>query len=347
MRLTMHPEKCGPVVNCPGIQENPDIPEAGGPRVALLYCDDRFLRHDTGAHPESARRLEYVHAHLTETGLQGRFASGFVRPATVAELGRVHGPDYLVAVREFAEAGGGRIEVDTVLSPDSFQVARLAAGAAVDAVDQVLTGPHRQAVCLVRPPGHHARPRAAMGFCLFNNVAVAAAHALAAHDLSHVLIVDWDVHHGNGTQEIFYEDDRVYFFSAHRFPFYPGTGAAEETGRGRGLGTTFNLPLPFGISRKEYHERFARMLADAADRCRPELVLVSAGFDAHAADPIGSLGLETEDFATLTHLVQQVAAQHCGGRLVSLLEGGYNVRALAESVACHLEELLAAGARQR
>jgi len=179
-----------------------------------------------------------------------------------------------------------------------------------------------------------------MGFCLFNNVAVAAAHAMAEHEISRVLIIDWDVHHGNGTQAIFYDSARVVFFSVHRHPFYPGTGADNEIGTGDGLGTTFNLPLRFGISRREYIERFESMLHDAAARCRPELVLVSAGFDAHAADPIGSLGLETEDFETLSRDVLAVADQYCRGRLVSLLEGGYNLTALAESVECHVRTLL-------
>jgi acetoin utilization deacetylase AcuC-like enzyme len=241
-----------------------------------------------------------------------------------------------------AALGGGRIEADTVISSQSFEVAALAAGAAVAAVDAVLAGPQRQAACLVRPPGHHALREAPMGFCLINNVAVAAVHALRRHGLSRVLIVDWDVHHGNGTQAIFYDSPEVHFFSVHRYPFYPGTGAGNETGTGPGLGTKFNLPLPFGVSRTEFLERFESVLSDAAARCRPELVLVSAGFDAHRADPIGSLGLETEDFAPLTRLVMQVADQYCGGRLVSLLEGGYDLQALAESVQCHLETLLAA-----
>ncbi len=178
-----------------------------------------------------------------------------------------------------------------------------------------------------------------MGFCLFNNVAVAAQRAMDRYGLSRVLIVDWDVHHGNGTQDVFYESPNVWFLSVHRSPFYPGTGAEHETGTGPGLGSTFNLPLPFGISRAEYRERFHSLVSTAAARCRPELLLVSAGFDAHAADPIGSLGLESEDYFDLTRLLQQVAAQHCGGRLVSLLEGGSNVDALAESVAFHLQAL--------
>jgi len=180
-----------------------------------------------------------------------------------------------------------------------------------------------------------------MGFCLFNNVAVAAAHALAVHDLDRVLIVDWDVHHGNGTQNIFYATDRVAFLSIHRFPFYPGSGAADETGTGAGLGATRNVPLPFGVSQEEYHAAFNAALEQIAAATRPQLILISAGFDAHALDPIGSLGLESHDFSSLTRQVVAAAKQFCDGRVVSLLEGGYNVDALAESVQCHLETLLA------
>ena len=182
-----------------------------------------------------------------------------------------------------------------------------------------------------------------MGFCLFNNVALAAAHATRQHKLTRLLLIDWDVHHGNGTQDIFYEDPEVMFYSIHRYGqgFYPGTGAAEETGKGKGLGYTLNVPVKFGTPRKEYHELFERALEKAAARIKPELVLLSAGFDAHAQDPIGSLGLETEDFPTLTRRVLEVAKAHARGRLVSCLEGGYNVETLAECVQVHLEELLA------
>lgn len=179
-----------------------------------------------------------------------------------------------------------------------------------------------------------------MGFCLFNNVALAADRAVKHHKLERVLVVDWDVHHGNGTQDIFYDRDDVWFLSAHRSPFYPGTGSKEETGTRKGLGTKFNLPVKFGTSRRDYLAQFESLLKDAAEKCKPELVLISAGFDAHAEDPIGSLGLQTEDFAALTTLVHQVAKAHAKGRVVSCLEGGYNVDRLAESVACHLKTLL-------
>jgi acetoin utilization deacetylase AcuC-like enzyme len=308
--------------------------------MVFLYRDELFLKHDTGAHPESAARLDAVHAALDERALSERLVAKAWPPATEALLKTVHTGKHLVRIQQVAEHGGGRLDPDTVVSRDSYAVACHAVGAAVAAVDAVLAHASAQAVCLVRPPGHHALPEHAMGFCLFNNVAIAACHARAAHEVERVLIVDWDVHHGNGTQDIFYDDPSVHFFSAHRYPFYPGTGAKDETGRGAGLGATLNLPLRFATSRKEYKTAFAQALERAAQHCRPQIVLLSAGFDAHTRDPIGSLGLESEDFAELTQLVLQVAATYCQGRLVSMLEGGYHLGALAESVCVHLETLL-------
>ncbi len=302
--------------------------------------DDRFLLHDTGAHPECAKRLERIHARLTSSGLLQKVTRCDVTPADDADLLRVHPKSHLQSLRDFSEKGGGRIEVDTVMSRDSATVAWLASGAAIDAVERVVAGQDTSAMCLVRPPGHHAIPAGAMGFCLLGNVAIAARTAIERLGLNRVLIIDWDVHHGNGTQDVFYEDGQVGFFSAHRFPFYPGTGRVSETGRGKGLGKTFNLPLEFGIRRKEYLAAFEKMLTKAADALRPELVILSAGFDAHAEDPVGSLGLETEDFEPMTRLVQQVATTHAKGRLVSVLEGGYNVDRLAECVELHLQLLV-------
>jgi len=304
--------------------------------MALLYTDPVFLQHETGKHPESADRLRTVTSHLEAAKLPARFERGKIVPASVEQLARVHSPSHVERIREFAENGGGRIEADTVVSRKSFDVALRAAGTACDAVDRVLKGDHTLACCLTRPPGHHALADDPMGFCLFNNAAVAARHATSVHKLSRVLIVDWDVHHGNGTQDIFYDDAEIYFLSAHRFPFYPGSGTREETGTGKGLGTVFNLPVEYGTARRQYLAEFEQLLADCAKKCRPELVVISAGFDAHRLDPIGSLDLETEDFATLTKLVLDVADEYCNGRCVSLLEGGYNVQALAESVEQHL-----------
>lgn len=307
--------------------------------MTLLYMDEKFLLHDTGNHPECAARLECVHARLKSSALLSRVTRVPIPRATDADVKCVHSAEHIDSVRRLADEGGGRIDADTVVSPDSADVAWLAAGSAVDAVTRVINVEDSQALCLVRPPGHHALPDTAMGFCLLGNVAVAARTAVQRFGLNRVLVVDWDVHHGNGTQDVFYEDENVTFFSAHRFPFYPGSGRKSETGRGAGLGSVFNLPLRFGTSRKDYLTAFENALTAAADHCRPELVLVSAGFDAHAEDPIGSLGLQTEDFQVLTKLVMQVAATHANGRLVSMLEGGYNVDRLADCVELHLQTL--------
>ena len=227
-----------------------------------------------------------------------------------------------------------------ICSPASFDVATLAAGAVADAVQRVVGGEDTTAICLVRPPGHHASAARAMGFCLFNNVAVGAEVAVDELGLERVLIVDFDVHHGNGTQDIFYSDPRVGFLSIHRYPFYPGTGGADETGQGNGLGATLNLPIEEGTSRAEYIDVFASRLQKFADFMRPQLVLVSAGFDAHRADPLGNLGLETEDYGELTDAIVEVAAVHAGRRVVSVLEGGYNPMFLSQCVEEHLGRLI-------
>lgn len=309
--------------------------------MTILYSDPLFQEHLTGRHPESPQRLEAVLERLEQQKLIGRCTKGEVRFATAEQLQRVHTAAHIDRVEKFVAAGGGRIEQDTVCSAKSYDAARSAAGAAIAAVDAVLKGTDKTALCLVRPPGHHALVNAPMGFCLFNNIGVAAQHAVKSHQLRRVLIVDWDVHHGNGTQDIFYRDEQVYFFSSHRSPFYPGSGDVDETGAGPAIGTKFNLPLKYGTPRREFLTRFESKLTDAAKKCQPELVLLSAGFDAHREDPVGSLSLESEDFAQLTDLVRQVAQTYCGGKLVSLLEGGYNTTRLAESVGIHLERLLA------
>lgn len=306
----------------------------------LLYTHPDFLLHETGAHPECPERLVAISKQLDSSGLAERCTRPTWSPATNEQLALVHEAGYPARVEEFARHNGGRIEIDTVVSEESFDVARLAAGAVCDAVERVVRGEDTQALCLVRPPGHHALRGMPMGFCLFNNIAVGARLATRSLGLDRVLIVDWDVHHGNGTQDMFYTDAQVGFLSIHRWPFYPGTGGEEETGERDGLGSTLNLPIRFGTSRKEYFDTFRRGLEQLAAKIRPQLVLVSAGFDAHRLDPVGSLELETEDFATLTKIVQEVAAAHAGGRLVSVLEGGYHTEMLAESVALHLETLL-------
>ncbi len=310
--------------------------------MTIIYTSDQFLLHETGAHPESAQRLQQVLQHLAATQLLPQLRPGQCRIAELSEIEEVHTAEYVKQLQDYAAAGGGRIEADTVLCEASWQIAALAAGTAIDAVHRVVRGDDSTAFCLMRPPGHHALRDSAMGFCLLNNAAIAARAAQRQHELQRILIVDWDVHHGNGTQAAFYEDPHVGFFSSHRFPFYPGSGAESETGSGVGLGTTFNLPIANGTSRSEIIKGIVSRLSDAADRIRPELVILSAGFDAHVEDPVGSLGLETEDFAALTDIVTEIAQVHCSGKVVSLLEGGYNPQRLAECTELHLARLLAA-----
>lgn len=308
--------------------------------MTLLYWDDLFLEHETGGHPENAGRLRSVIRRLRETGLAARCQTPTWPSASLERLARVHAPEYVEYLRQYANAGGGQIEADTIVSPLSYEVATSAAGAVCHAVERVVDGEDQRALCLVRPPGHHALYADPMGFCLLNSVAVAARIAIEELHLDRVLIVDWDVHHGNGTQDAFYSDPQVGFLSIHRWPFYPGTGARDESGSGQGLGTIMNLPVTYGTPREQYLAMFRAGLETMAERMRPQLVIVSAGFDAHRRDPIGSLGLESHDFAALTEAVQQVAAVHADNRLVSVLEGGYNPDALAESVQLHLETLL-------
>ena len=311
--------------------------------MTLLFTDPVFLKHDTGPyHPERIDRLRAVTARLEQAGLVSRCGRGMVSPISEEAITRVHSSDVLELVEDTVATGGGHLDADTVVCPESLDAARAAAGAAANAVDAVLTGDGPTALCLVRPPGHHATPTRSMGFCVFNTIALAARRAIDEHQLSRILIVDWDVHHGNGTQDIFYAEPRVQFFSIHRYGygFYPGTGAADETGTGRALGFTKNVPLLFGTPRPEYVATYTTALEKCADHIRPELVLVSAGFDAHRLDPIGNLGLQTTDYEMLTRQVLEVARAHAGGRLVSCLEGGYHLGALAESVQVHLEELL-------
>ena len=309
--------------------------------MAFLYYDELFLQHETGAHPEQPERLRRVSRHLAATGLDQQCVRPTWQAVSLERLGRVHKLPYVEQVKRFAQQGGGRIEADTVVSSKSYDVALRASGAVCDAVARVLKGEDTRAFCLVRPPGHHAVTAKAMGFCLFNSVAIAAKMATEEYKLDRVLVIDWDVHHGNGTQDAFWRDEQVGFISIHRWPFYPGTGAVQETGSGRGLGFTLNLPVTFGTSRKDYLTRLENSLQDFVKKVSPQLILLSAGFDSHRADPIGSLGLEVEDFSSLTRLVVECAGASAEGKVVSVLEGGYNVEILPECVEVHLRGLLA------
>jgi acetoin utilization deacetylase AcuC-like enzyme len=308
-----------------------------------LVIDPAFRLHETGpGHPESPRRLEAIEAELERRGLLRRCRQVQARPAVDRELRRCHSSRYLDLVRREVAYGARELSSgDTSVGEHSEEVARLAAGGTLAAVDAVLAGRIDNAFALVRPPGHHAEAERGMGFCIFNNVALAARHAQAVHGLERVLIVDWDLHHGNGTQDIFWSDPSVLYVSTHEWGNYPGSGAAEERGEGAGLGFTINCPLPAYSDGAAVLGALEKALGAAA-RFRPQLVLVSAGFDGHSGDPLGRFLLEDADYGALTDLCLAVAGEHAGGRLVSVLEGGYGLKGLAGGAAAHVEALLAA-----
>ena len=303
-----------------------------------LYTHPSCLDHDPGpGHPEAPERLAAVLEALDAPRFAGIERRGAPR-ASRAQLERVHRAEHVDHILgAMPKSGWLQLDADTFLSPASAEAALRAAGAGCAAVDSVLTTPLRHAFCAVRPPGHHATAATAMGFCLFNNVAVAAAHAIAAHGLERVAIIDFDVHHGNGTQNIFWSDPRVLYASTHQSPLYPGTGAGGE----RGAGNIVNAPLRAGAGSIEFRDACIRIVLPALDDFAPQLVIVSAGFDAHRLDPLAALELETDDYAWITRRLVDLAARHADGRLVSMLEGGYDLDALRESTAAHVAALMA------
>jgi len=309
-----------------------------------LVFDPIYRQHTTGpGHPERPERLHAILAALTDQPWAGEIRSLQPRQAAEDEILACHSQAYFDrAVRDIRAGRDVLTTGDTNICPASLDAALLAAGGAITAVDAVADATVHNAFCAVRPPGHHATGERGMGFCIFNNVAVAARYAQRARGLARILIIDWDVHHGNGTQDIFYDDPSVLFFSTHQSPLYPGTGAADETGAGPGQGATLNCPLPPGAGSDEILAAFHDSLLPAADRFAPDLVLISAGFDSHADDPLAALRLRDEDFAELTRLVLDIARRHAGGRCVSCLEGGYYLPALADAVAAHVAELVRA-----
>jgi acetoin utilization deacetylase AcuC-like enzyme len=311
-----------------------------------LVLDDRFQRHVTAAtHPERPERLVAITDTLNARGLVDRCVRITPEPIGTEALLRVHNQSYLSRLEETCMRGDSCIDVpDSSICRESFEIAKLAAGSVIAAVDAVLDGKIKNAFCAVRPPGHHAERHMSLGFCLLNNIALAAAHVLDEKELDRVLILDWDVHHGNGTQHTFEDDPRLMFISIHGHPglLYPGTGYAEERGRGKGEGYTLNIPvLPPGRDEK-YRAAFDELILPAIEKYRPQFTLISAGFDAHRLDPLAPLELETESFGWMTDAMTSAAQRHCWGRLVSVLEGGYHLEALGESIALHIEHLIRA-----
>ena len=314
------------------------------PAGTLVFHHPLCLKHLAGRrHPERPERLEAVLQALRTAAFCDRIGFPATRPAAEEDILLAHSRDYLWRVkREVAEGRDQLSTGDTALSPDSLAAALAAAGAVVAAVDAVLGGGARNAFCAVRPPGHHASADRGMGFCVFNNIAIGARHALRRRDLRRVLIADWDVHHGNGTQDLFYSDGSVLFFDTHQAPWYPGTGSESEIGEGKAKGLIINRPFPAGAGRREVLGAFREVLVPAAERFRPELVMISCGFDSRIGDPLGQFKLTDQDFADLTEVVLEIAGRHAGGRLVSVLEGGYALEGLAAAVTAHVERLVAA-----
>jgi acetoin utilization deacetylase AcuC-like enzyme len=310
-------------------------------RVGFVY-DPRYLDHEMGpGHPESPDRLRAICAQLQNSGTWSRLHQVAPRRAERQWIEIIHRASYVESLERRSPAKGyASLDPDTSMSPGTLDAAYLATGGALAAVDAIMNGDIDQAFCAVRPPGHHAETDRAMGFCFFNSVAIAARYIQQHYGLKRVLIVDWDVHHGNGTQHVFYDDDSVLFFSTHQFPFYPGTGGAMETGEGRGKGLTINVPLSGGQGDDEYRAVFQKVLVPAADTFQPEFVVISAGFDAHRDDPLASMDLTEEGYGELTSMVASIAKNFSKGRILGCLEGGYHLQALARSVDQHLQALL-------
>ena len=307
-------------------------------RTAYVY-DQLYLEHDTGQHPENAGRLTAIMQTLEKSGLLNALTQIEARDATQAELEAVHHKAYIEHVRYTADSGGGWLDGDTYVSPSSFVAATRAAGGLIALVDAIIRGEVDNGFALVRPPGHHAVATKGMGFCLFNNVAVAAAYVFASHGLERVLIVDHDVHHGNGTADLFYADAHVLYFSTHQYPHYPGTGSLTETGIGKGEGYTVNVPLPAGVGDHGYRRVFEEILAPIVRRYDPQLILVSVGYDVHWREPLASMRLSVTGYAQLTQILKELALETCGGKIAFTLEGGYDLDALACGVAATLEAL--------
>ena len=307
--------------------------------TALVY-DPRCLKHETGHHPENPERLNVILAALDQDeSLWQQLAKLAPRAAEDEDIMRCHSSQLIEHIRILCERGVPFIDMDTVISAESFEVARLAAGAALVGIDYVFNGETNNAFALVRPPGHHATSNQAMGFCLFNSAAIGARYAQSRYGAERVLIIDWDVHHGNGTQEIFYRDPSVFYFSTHQYPYYPGTGAAGERGDGKGEGYTLNIPLDEGTSARAHHEAFRDALKAIEEKFPPDLIIISAGFDSRRGDPLGGLMLEDRDFHEMTKEVMGMAERHAGARVVSILEGGYNLDTLGETVRTHIAAL--------
>ena len=303
-----------------------------------IVTDPAFLLHDTGlGHPESPDRLKAVGEAISE--ISEETVELEAREASRQELLLVHTPEYVERILSLNPGGLIMLDADTAFSVHTKSAALKAAGGVLEVVDKIINGDFSRAFCAVRPPGHHAEAGRAMGFCIFNNIAIGAAYALTKKDIKRVAIIDWDLHHGNGTQHIFYERDDVLYVSLHQYPHYPGSGSTDERGVGKGDGYTVNIPMTSGSTDGDYREAFTSVIIPALMEFGPQLVFISAGFDAHRDDPLGSMNLTSEFYGEMTAMIKKVADRFCDGRMISVLEGGYSLSALKESTRFHLREL--------
>lgn len=312
-------------------------------KLCGLIYDPVFADHITGVgHPEQPKRATHTYQALQDFGLTKKCVSLPAKKCKEEHLSLVHTPEYLKIAKQDSQTGRKTLSTgDTQICKDSWDISLRATGGLLHAVDEIFSDKIDRAFSLSRPPGHHATPSRGMGFCLFNHIAIAARYAQKSHQVGKVLIVDWDVHHGNGTQDTFYEDDSIFFFSTHQSPWYPGTGSAQEKGTGKALGTNLNVPLPSGSGRKDIVEgAFGQDLSKKIAIFKPELILISAGFDSRANDPLGQFTLSDDDFFDLTKMLIDEAKKFCNGHIISILEGGYNLNGLAKACTTHLKALI-------
>lgn len=304
------------------------------------YISDPFyLKHKNEPHPENPGRLNAIQKNIESSKYYNNLTLIQPRKATVEDIAKVHGTGYIRSVEDSCRNGVRNLDADTVISSDSYQAALLSAGAGLEALDKILEGTVGNAFCAVRPPGHHAEQNKAMGFCLFNNVGVIARYAQNVQKIEKVFIFDWDVHHGNGTQHSFYKDSSIYYSSIHQYPFYPGTGGVDETGTGDGLGSNLNLPMRAYSCDADYINAIEHKLIPVIQKFNPDLIIISAGFDAHENDPLAQINLSTDCYGKMTQKLMEIANDVCNGRILSMLEGGYDYSALADSVQLHVETL--------
>ena len=304
------------------------------------YISDPFyLKHKNEPHPENPGRLNAIQKNIESSKYYNNLTLIQPRKATVEDIAKVHGTGYIRSVEDSCRNGIRNLDADTVISADSYQAALLSAGAGLEALDKILEGTVSNAFCAVRPPGHHAEQNKAMGFCLFNNVGVIARYAQDVKNIQKIFIFDWDVHHGNGTQHSFYKDSSIYYSSIHQYPFYPGTGGVDETGTGDGLGSNLNLPMRAYSCDADYINAIEHKLIPVIQKFNPDLIIISAGFDAHENDPLAQINLSTDCYGKMTQKLMEIANDVCNGRILSMLEGGYDYSALADSVQLHVETL--------